>query len=122
MTAHGTGTGEPPITLGGGSGELVTCLGGCFLGFGDPQFGLIGTRVDFVQQGPLLDDLPILEVDFVQVAPDAGAHFDRRNCHDVAFIVVVIDDFMAQGLTDGNGGRRCFRDRSGLVAPGEHAR
>ena len=90
------------------------------IGFGEDQIGFglrqIGARlvkrvlerplVDGEQQIALLDDLPVLEVDAVEIAGDAGANLDRIDRGKAADIFVVIREHALDRLGDGDGRRR----------------
>ena len=57
-------------------------------------------------RSPSFTDLSVGEMDLVEIAGDAGAHFDRIDRDEAADIFVVIDDGALDRLGDGDRRRR----------------
>ena len=92
-----------------GLGQFQAGLGAAFLRLGGVQRGLVGPGVDFVEQIAFLDHLPVLEIDRFKMSPDARSHFDFLHGCDAPFVVVVVDHFSDNRLTDGDRRRWSFR-------------
>src|SRR5205807_4087176 len=66
-------------------------------------------RVDLEEHVALLDRLPLLEVDPVQVAPHVRPHLDEIDRGDAGREVRVVGDVPLHGVTDRDGNRFCRR-------------
>jgi hypothetical protein len=64
------------------------------------KIDLEGARVDDEEQIALLDELPVLEVNLRQIAADPRAHLDRFRRHELAGVLVPVDDLAHQRRTD----------------------
>ncbi len=81
---------------------------------------LVGTRIDHEQQVALLDDLAVLEMDGIDEAGNARAHFDRRHRREAAGVFVPFGDRLLKRPRDGHGRRRRSRGLRRLaVASGQ---
>ena len=79
---------------------------------------MVGTRVDLEQEVALLDERAVLEVDGLEVARDACAHFDALHGLGASGVLVPLDDLAFQRLRHGPGRRRRRRGRRRFLATG----
>jgi len=77
LARHAGVEGLEPFQVGVGPGQAGDARRQ--LGFGPGEFGPVRPGVDLEQQVALLDLGPVLDVDLLQVASDAGADLDRRG-------------------------------------------
>ena len=80
--------------------------GGKQLGLGLLQRALERPRIDGKQQIALLDDLPILEADVVEVARNARPYLDGLGGIEAAGVFVPLDDVALRGLGHADDRRR----------------
>ena len=69
------------------------------------QIGLKRADVDFDERIALLDDGSLLEWRRHDQAADSGAKIDRLDSVEMTDVLVPLDDFLLDGMSDGDGGR-----------------